>query len=295
MLILDDGIIPNLLSERIDAVGGQYDYQKNNWKGTFLYNKAISKQTFSTIDATLHYKLNDKNDVTFQYQNISKIPNSNYILHQSSYINYNWSNSFNNEKINMLKVEANTQWLNASAQFTSLNDHLFFSNDDTTGLLQLVSPKQYNKNINYVVIKVSKEIKFRKWALDNTFLYQNVSQEDKILNLPQFVTRNSLYYTDKLFKKALFLQTGVTFNYFTKHYADDYNPLLAESFVQNTKEIGNFPMIDIFVNARIRQARIFIKAEHFNSGFSGNDFYTAPNYPYRDFMIRFGLVWNFFQ
>jgi len=295
VLVLDTGVVPNLLSERINAIGGQYDYQKNNWKATFLYNKAISKQTFSTIDATLYYKLNDKNNFTFQYQNLSKIPNNNYILHQSSYVNYNWNNSFKNEKINSLKVDANTQWFAASAQFTSLNDHLYFSNDDTSGLLQLVSPKQYSKNINYVVVKVSKEVKFRKWSLDNTFLYQNVSQEEKILNLPQFVTRNSLYYTDKIFKKAMFIQTGVTFNYFTKHYINDYNPILAEAFVQNNNEVGNFPMMDIFINARIRQARIFLKAEHFNSGFTGNDFYTAPNYPYRDFMIRFGLVWNFFQ
>ncbi len=295
VLILDEGIVPNLLSERINAIGGQYDYQKKNWKGTFLYNKAVTKQTFSTLDATLQYKLNDKNDINFQYQNISKIPNNNYILHQSSYINYNWNNNFNNEKINTIKVEANTQWVNAAAQFTTLNDHLYFSNDDTTGLLQLVSPKQYNKAISYISIKASKEIKFRKWSLDNTVLYQNVSQEDAILNLPQIVTRNSLYYTDKLFKKALFIQTGVTFNYFTKHFINDYNPLLAESFVQTEKEVGNFPMIDIFINARIRQARIFLKAEHFNSGFTGNDFYSAPNYPYRDFMIRFGLVWNFFQ
>jgi hypothetical protein len=38
-----------------------------------------------------------------------------------------------------------------------------------------------------------------------------------------------------------------------------------------------------------------LKAEHFNSSFSGFNFYSAPNYPYRDFVIRFGLVWNFFS
>jgi len=25
-----------------------------------------------------------------------------------------------------------------------------------------------------------------------------------------------------------------------------------------------------------------------------NNYLSAPNYPYRDFNIRFGLVWNFF-
>ena len=65
--------------------------------------------------------------------------------------------------------------------------------------------------------------------------------------------------------------------------------------MQNQKKIGDFPMIDFFVNARIRQTRIFFKLEHLNSRMTGNNFYTAPDYPYRDFMIRFGLVWIFFQ
>ena len=54
-------------------------------------------------------------------------------------------------------------------------------------------------------------------------------------------------------------------------------------------------MFDFFVNARIKQTRIYLKAEHFNSAMTGYNFYSAPNYPYRDFMVRFGLEWNFFK
>jgi hypothetical protein len=93
----------------------------------------------------------------------------------------------------------------------------------------------------------------------------------------------------------MFLQTGITFNYFTKFYANDYNPILGEFFVQNQTQIGAFPNFDIFANARIQRTRIYLKAEHFNSSMSGNNFYSAPNNPYHDFMIRFGLVWNFFE
>jgi hypothetical protein len=98
-----------------------------------------------------------------------------------------------------------------------------------------------------------------------------------------------------MFKKAMYLQTGFVFNYFTNYYANDYNPVIGEFFVQNRKEIGNYPNIDFFVNARIQRTRIYFKAEHFNSSLTGNNFYAAPNNPYRDFMIRFGIVWNFFQ
>lgn len=295
VIILDDEVIPNQLSNRINSLGGQYQYMKNNWKAKALISKAISKETLSTIDISANYKLNDKNSFSAQYQNISKLPDNNYILYQSNYLNYNWNNSFNNEKINNLILQANTQYVNLSAQTTLLNDHLYFSDDDDSDDIQLVSPKQYAKTINYTSLKASKEFKYKKWALDNTILYQNVSQDDKILNVPQIVARNTFYYTNHFFKKALYLQTGVTVNYFTKYYANDYNPVVSEFFVQNNKQIGNFPMLDFFINGRIRQTRIFIKAEHFNSGFSTANYYTAPNYPYRDFIVRFGLVWNFFQ
>ena len=76
---------------------------------------------------------------------------------------------------------------------------------------------------------------------------------------------------------------------------DAYDPLLAEFYVQNDTNIGNFPRLDFFINAKIRQTRIFFKAEHFNAAFSGRDYFSAPNYPYRDFLVRFGIVWNFFQ
>lgn len=294
ILILDSGVVPSTLTDAITTVGGQYEYRKNKWNGTFLYSNSITNQSLSNFDAKLVYKLNDKNEFSFQYQNINKLPNHIYNLHQSSYVSYNWYNDFNNEKINNIEATAKTQWVTASMQISSLKNYLFFTNDNAAEQ-QLISPKQYNKTINYLSVKVSREFKFRNFALDNTILFQQVDQEDAILNVPKIVTRNTLYYTNYFFKKALFLQTGVVFNYFTKYYANDYNPVIAEAFVQNKKEIGDFPMLDFFINARIRQTRIFLKAEHFNSGFTGNKFYNAPNYPYRDFIIRFGLVWNFFQ
>ena len=295
VLILDSGTIPSSLSDKINTVGGQYDYRKNKWNGTFTYSNSISNQPMSNFDAKLNYKFNDKNEFVFQYQMLNKIPDHIYNLYQSSFVDYNWYNDFKNEKINNIEATAKTQWLDASLQLSSIKDHLYFSNDATDSQQQIISPKQYYKAINYLSVKVSREFKWWKLALDNTVLYQQVDQENDVLNVPQIVTRNSLYFTNYFFKKAMYLQTGFIFNYFTKYYINDYNPVTSEAFVQNQRKVGDFPMLDFFINARIRQTRIFLKAEHFNSKMTGNNFYTAPNYPYRDFMIRFGLVWNFFQ
>ena len=296
ILVFDNApTIPSSIGDRINTVGGQYRYQKGSWNGKALYSNSISDQEMSSLDLSATYTLDEDNLFSFQYQNISKLPDHMYNLYQSSYKAYNWVNDFKNEKINNFEVTANTKWGNASLQLTTLNDKLYFSDDSTTEDVLLVSPKQYDNTLNFLSLKVSKEFRYGKFALDNTILYQKVDQDNPILNVPELVTRNTLYFSDHFFKKAMFLQTGITFNYFTKFFANDYNPIIGEFYVQNQKEIGEFPMLDFFINAKIRQTRIYLKAEHFNSSLTGNDFYSAPSYPYRDFMVRFGLVWNFFQ
>ncbi len=296
IIILASQPIPSSLNDNITDFGAQYEFLKNNWKANLSYTNSITNQSLMNIEGKLSYTFNPKNQIDFQYQNTNKLPDHVYNLHQSSFVAYNWFNNFKNEKINTIQANANTQWANASLQISNFDNFLFFSDDSTIENVQLISPKQYNKSIQYISLKVNKEIKFWKLALDNTLLYQEVAQDNDILNVPKIVTRNTLYFSDYFFTKALFLQTGVTFNYFTKYYANGYNPVITDFFVQNQQKIGDFANLDFFINARIRQTRIFLKAEHFNSAMSSrNTFYSAPNYPYRDFLVRFGLVWNFFQ
>ena len=296
VIIKDSQTLPSQLNDKINTFGGQYDYRKNNWRGTLSYTNSVSNQSLTNIDGKLSYAFDKRNQLSFEYQKCNKLPDHIYNLHLSSYINYNWSHNFQNEKINSVKFNAETQWANAALQLSTLKDLLYFSDDSTNDSAQLISPKQYQKSIQYVSLKVEKEFKFWKLALNNTLLYQKADQTSSILNVPDLVTRNTLYFSNYFYDRALYLQTGVTFNYFTKYYANNYNPVLGEFFIQNKKEIGDFANFDFFINARIRQTRIFVKAEHFNAAFAKtNTYYSAPDYPYRDFIIRFGLVWTFFQ
>ena len=292
-----DVAVPNAINDRIDTYGARYTYQKGKWNGTALVLNSITDQSLANINLQAKYTFDERNSVSASYQNMNKLPDLNYRLYQSDYKAYNWFNNYNNEKINSFQFDAKTKWVDASVQYTVLNDHLYFRDTAsvTQDTLQTIAPDQYTKTINYLSLKVAKEFKFWKLALDNTVLYQNVQQSDKILNVPSFVTRNTLYYSDHLFKKALFIQTGFTFQYFTKYRGNDYNPLIGEFFVQDKKDIGGFPLIDFFLNMKIQEFNLFLKAEHFNSSMSGYNFYSAPNYPYRDFAIRFGITWNFFS
>ena len=300
ILIFDNqNVIPSAFSQNINSVGGQYEVQKKDWNGSFLYSRSVTAQSLSNLDAKLGYDFNDDIQFTFRYQNVNKLPNSNYNLHQSSYVQYNWSNEFKNEKINSISANAITPWLDLQVHYSILKDYLYFNDvsSDAQALAQtqIVAPSQYDGTINYFSAKISREFIFGKFALDNTILYQKVIQQNAVLNVPEIVSRNSFYYSNYLFKNALYVQTGIVLNYFSKYYANEYNPVIGEFFVQNDKQIGNHPNFDFFINAKVQRTRIYFKAEHFNSPFMGNNFYASPNNPSRDFTIRFGLIWNFFN
>ena len=236
------------------------------------------------------------------FNTLNKHPGLYFELFESNYSEIRWTNKLNSVKINNINLEFNSRTFGSfNFDYTKIDNFTYFDLKDKSTLnddqdLKLI-PKvnQHTNSINYLKLKWQKEFKFGKFGLDNTFIFQNVDQDQNILNLPNYIFRNTIYFSDHVFKRAMFLQTGLTFKYFSKYYANEYNPLISSFHVQNDKKIGNFPMIDVFVNARIKRTRLFLKAEHINSTITGNNFYSTPSYPYRDFIIRFGLIWNFFN
>ena len=236
------------------------------------------------------------------FNTLNKHPGLYFELFESNYSEIRWLNKLNSVKINNINLEFSSRTFGSfNFDYSKIDNFTYFDLKDKSTLnddqdLKLV-PKvnQHSNSINYLKLKWQKEFNFGKFALDNSFIFQNVDQDQNILNLPDYILRNTIYFSDHVFKRAMFLQTGLTFKYFSNYYANEYNPLISSFHIQNDKKIGNFPMIDVFVNARIKRTRLFLKAEHINSTLTGNNFYSTPSYPYRDFIIRFGLIWNFFN
>jgi hypothetical protein len=195
-----------------------------------------------------------------------------------------------------LNVRLN-KFINLDIDYVNIENHIQFEQLETTSINDFgssIRPIQYNGIIDLLKIKLNRSISIGKFSFDSSLLFQKSISND-IINVPKIVTRNTIYFSSDLFKKALFLQTGFGVKYFSKYYMNGYDPLLSELYIQREKEIGDFPLIDFFINAKIQQTRLYFKFEHLNSSLTGYNFYSAPNYPFRDFTFRFGLVWNFFM
>ncbi|WP_299114248.1 putative porin [uncultured Winogradskyella sp.] len=291
-------IIPNRI--KTSFFGAQASYSKTinsiNINGKASLNLS-DEFVGSYIDTNLGFKLNDDIHIDGGLFISSRLPNYNFLLYQSDYIDYNWYNFEDFRNVNTQQIRFNVssdKFFDASLDISNIENYTYFGISSDATRDNIVKPLQYSNSLQYLRVKAQKEFRVGHFALDNTIMYQNVISDEDVLNVPTIITRNTLYYSNQIFKKAMTLQTGVTFNYFTKYNMNGYDPLLAEFYTQNETELGGFPRLDFFINAKVRQTRIFLKAEHFNSSFTGYDYFSAPNHPYRDFTIRFGLVWDFF-
>lgn len=304
VLRTDSQLIQSQLEGSEVSVGAKYDKQIGGFRLNGSAQANISGDlSGNMLNAYAGYRINKNHALRFSVHSSTRMPDFNFLLYQSDYRNYNWQHTedFKKQGSNGFQFDLESKvWGDLMANYTSLNNYTYFASDPAETIVEgseqeFIRPFQEEGTINVIKLKYAKEFKWKGFALNNTVMYQNVSQPNEVLNLPELVTRNTLYYSNFAFKKALYFQTGVTLKYFTAYTMDAYNPVLGEFYSQSGEELGGFPMLDFFINARIQQTRVFLKAEHFNSLFSEKKFYAAPNYPYRDFVIRFGLVWNFFS
>ncbi|WP_103864464.1 putative porin [Aquimarina sp. I32.4] len=284
--------ITNRIKGDIYTVGGTY---KNNYKGfeVFADGQTIVSGDFTGnyFNAGAGYELNDNYGLWAKISSESVAPNYNFLLYQSDYVNYNWQNDFSNTETQKIQVAVKAKKIaTIEASYATINNYTYFTKNADAE----ITPVQATNDIKLLKVKLTQGLEYWKLGLDNTVMYQDAQGGEQVYNVPQIVTRNSLYYQDHWFKKALFLQTGVTLKYFTSYKADAYDPVLSEFYVQNTEEIGGFPQFDIFFNAKVRQTRIYFKYENIGEAFSQNNQFSAPGYATRDAVLRFGVVWNFF-
>ena len=288
-----------------------------NWKKSFgnynfyfKLNKSLKDEYLLNsylfeIDGEVFNNLNIK----FKSSVFQNSPNFNYVLYRSSYLKYNWYNDkLKNQDIKLANLIISYKNLvQISGEYSEIDNYTYFK--ETANIFngeietkRFAVVEQDDTQIKYFKIRFDSNFNFGKLSFINSALFQKKEQivdidsgELSTLNIPEWVTRNTIMYSSNIFNNSLYIQTGLTFNYFTKFFADYYNPLISEFVTQNYKQIGEYPRLDFFFNARIQQTRVYIKVEHLNSSFTGYDFYSDPFNPYRDLSVRLGLVWNFFQ
>ena len=238
----------------------------------------------------------DKIDMSLKFISTKSHPGLMYDYFDSSFKNIKWEKSNKLISINSLQFKLNDKRFGEfQISGSKIMNYFYIYTDNQIEESYLPVLNQASFNIDLLKLKYNKNFTFGKFSMDNTLLLQKVKQKEYVLNLPKYIFRNSFYISEKIFNNVLEIQSGFNFKIFSKFFGDEYNPVISTFHTQNEKKIGEYPIVDFFLNAKIRQTRLFFIFEHINSSLTGNKFYYTPSMPYRDSGFRFGLNWNLFN
>ena len=201
---------------------------------------------------------------------------------------YKWENDFG--KISDTRLEASLsipRWdLAASFGYALLSNNIYY---DNMGIV-----RQNTTPMSVMTATLKKNFRIWKFHLDHQAMLQ-LSSNEEVMPLP-LVTLNFRYYLQfDVVKKVMQMQIGANGTYNTKWYAPAYNPVLGVFHNQDTREYGNCPYIDAFVNIQWKKASIFIKVVNLNMGWPNKsaDYFSAAGYIAPQRAIKFGITWPF--
>jgi hypothetical protein len=202
--------------------------------------------------------------------------------------NFIWYNNF--EQTTSGELNLGLKWKRGHLNWTqrTTNNLVFFN--------ESVLPEQVANVVRLSKIEVRQDFEFWKFVhLDNRVVLQEVTEGADFMPLPQWVTRNAIYFDFDLFDRALRCIVGAELNYFSAFSSPSYSAGTGRFYLANEKIIGDYPYLDLFAQFKIKSATIFLKYQHLNQGLNGYRYYAAPRYPMADRFLRVGISWRFFN
>lgn len=286
---------PKEIKENLFGVVGKIDFdwnEKLKLFGNVEYLQSDNYKSVYNVDAVLDITPIAGYTLSAGALLQSKIPSLNAIYNQSFFADFNYANQFQTENIQKLFGRLKFDKLNTTLEGTLYNiDNKVYLDSDLVY-------KQLNDNVSYFKLKGENHLRFGKINLVSTVQYQKVTKNEDIIPVPDLLIRETLYWQGELFNKNGQLQAGINATYFSKYRGLRYIPVLNEFALQNPaiQRIGAYPVLDVFINFKVRNMRFYIRGEHLNASFiSQPDYFSTSNVPYKGFKFQLGLKWNIFS
>ncbi|WP_185869804.1 putative porin [Blattabacterium cuenoti] len=143
------------------------------------------------------------------------------------------------------------------------------------------------KHYNNVYLMFNTIHNIWKFQFNNIFLYHKTNLNSLIFDVPNFLLRNTIFYKDNYFNKALSMQTGFSIQYLNNFFYKKYSyPFDLFTFYKKeecfSKKIEEVPFIDYFINFKIYRIIFYFNIQQKN--INNN----------KKYFFKTGFLWNLF-
>lgn len=269
------------MSLRLDSLGELSAWGELQSNGNYRLEGELRSKWFEARLKQLQY------DVPFVYQH--------YIGHHD-----HWQNNFdaiNTTQLNgYIHYNSRRFYVSPGLTFTRIGNYVFMKHypDSTT---QKVFPTQ---SAGEQVI-ASPELRFRITMFRHVHLRSDIIyskllvSNDDAIQIPELFVNAQLAYENIHFNGNLDIQTGFEFHYQSTYNALAYDVPMQLFYVQKTTPVKAFPLVDVFVSARIKRGRIFFKYNNIVQALTKEGYMATPEYPGQRNILDFGFDWSFYD
>jgi hypothetical protein len=201
-------------------------------------------------------------------------------LYQSRY--FSWDKRLDNiqrfSAEGIVSVEQTRTQLSVGVE--SIQHYVYF---DTDG-----QPAQYSSNLQVVTGRLRQNFRTKAFGWENELAYQ-LSSNKEVLPLPELSAYTNMYVMFK-FAKVLSIQMGAEVRYYTSYFSPYYEPATQQFQLQDKMKIGNYPLMNAYVNFHLKQTRFFIEGYNIGSVIIDHpQYFSMPHYPMNPMVMKMGL------
>lgn len=201
---------------------------------------------------------------------------------------FRWYNDFKKTKDIRGSLTLSNEAIKALARFNiSLASDLVYFND-------MALPVQHQGVVTLISTELQKEFTLGIFHSNHHIHYQ-ISSDNNVVRIPDlsYYTSNFIGFT--VVKNALRAEIGFDLYYYTKYRALAFAPSIGTFYNQDIREIGNYPYTNLFVNAKLKRVRFFVRWDHSYSGLIKKNYFHVLGYPVRGRVFKLGLAITFYD
>ncbi|MDH4059121.1 MAG: putative porin, partial [Cyclobacteriaceae bacterium] len=247
------------------------------------------------------YKVSGEIKTKWFYASVKRTVSSPTFLQQAYRGSHDeWINSFSPVEASELKGHLiyKSKWLGLypGIRFSTFRNYVFFKLGDY-GIDQTVLPAQSSGYQTLASPELALSIKpFKNTTLSAKGVYTEILENaDDAIQVPELFVNTQLAYANILFGGNFDFQIGVDVHWKSSYYAYGYDPAIQQYYTQLDHKTPDFPLMDIFLNAKIIRGRIFLKYNNIMKVFSKSGNVPTPFYPGVVNVFDFGFDWSFFD
>lgn len=133
------------------------------------------------------------------------------------------------------------------------------------------------------------------WLTTRTIYTRILENADDALQMPELLVNAQLSYANIWFGGNFDFQVGLDLHWRSNYFAYGYDPVIQQFYTQQEIKSPSFPLLDVFLSAKIIRGRIFLKYNNIVAAFSRSAQVPTPFYPGVVNVFDFGFDWSFYD